>query len=146
MRDGGHVLASNDPPTMQQKPNEISPLHDTQKGTFTFFEGFTTSLSFPLLLFSFPVLTVFMENADPGNGAAQFHHLSSDFLNWFKTRPGTRMSVKISLTDLRSRDAGRGVGMVGWASLTLDSPTNTFCQSQMQTSPPLRSFLRSHEV
>lgn len=44
--------------------------------------------------------------------STHFQKLSADFLKWFESTPGTRMSPKITLADLRSRDAGRGVGML----------------------------------
>lgn len=43
--------------------------------------------------------------------ADHFQGLSSNFLKWFKSNPGTRLSTKITLADLRSGGAGRGVGL-----------------------------------
>lgn len=44
--------------------------------------------------------------------STHFQQLSTDFLKWFESTPGTRVSPKITLADLRSRNAGRGVGML----------------------------------
>lgn len=66
-----------------------------------------------------------MADSNPGNVPAHFQQLSSNFLEWFKANPGTRISAKITLTDLRFRNAGRGVGMAGELSLALCSKTNT---------------------
>jgi hypothetical protein len=43
------------------------------------------------------------------NDSADFQLRSSNFLKWFKSNPGTRLSMKITLADLRSRNAGRGL-------------------------------------
>ncbi|KAF7508506.1 hypothetical protein GJ744_009219 [Endocarpon pusillum] len=43
------------------------------------------------------------------NAADRFQELSSNFLKWFKFNPDTRLSTKITLADLRSGGAGRGV-------------------------------------
>jgi N-lysine methyltransferase SETD6 len=40
-----------------------------------------------------------------------FTQKSAEFLQWFNASPGTRLSQKIQLADLRSRSAGRGVGL-----------------------------------
>jgi hypothetical protein len=41
--------------------------------------------------------------------SADFQLRSSNFLKWFKSNPSIRLSMKITLADLRSRNAGRGV-------------------------------------
>jgi hypothetical protein len=51
-----------------------------------------------------------------------FEKLSSKFLEWFQSNPGTRLSAKTTLADLRSRNAGRGVGMLGVRSLIQSCP------------------------
>lgn len=38
-----------------------------------------------------------------------FHAETSDFLNWLRERPGTTISHKLQITDLRNHNSGRGV-------------------------------------
>lgn len=40
-----------------------------------------------------------------------FDRQSEEFMAWLSHRPGVRVSSKIHIADLRSMDAGRGVGM-----------------------------------
>lgn len=40
-----------------------------------------------------------------------FSQQSSDFVDWFSSAQGTRLSDKIQLSDLRGRGAGRGASM-----------------------------------
>lgn len=41
---------------------------------------------------------------------AHFHRQSDEFMTWLASRPSVRVSSKIQVADLRSADAGRGVG------------------------------------
>lgn len=40
-----------------------------------------------------------------------FSAKTSEFLAWFKSQPGTTFHPDIEIQDLRSRGAGRGIGM-----------------------------------
>lgn len=40
---------------------------------------------------------------------ADFQAQSDDFLNWFQSQPGSTFHSSLSITDLRSRNAGRGI-------------------------------------
>lgn len=40
-----------------------------------------------------------------------FQQQSNDFFGWLTSRPGVRVNSKICVSDLRSLNAGRGVGM-----------------------------------
>lgn len=42
---------------------------------------------------------------------ADFHQKTAIFVNWFKQLKGAYLSSKIEVTDLRDRNAGRGIGM-----------------------------------
>lgn len=44
-------------------------------------------------------------------GEAEFHQKTAIFLDWFKQLKGAYLSPKIQVTDLRDRNAGRGIGM-----------------------------------
>jgi N-lysine methyltransferase SETD6 len=59
------------------------------------------------------------------NGPGDFQILSSSFLEWFQSSSDCRLSAKISLTDLRSRDAGRGVGTLSYASCVFKSSSDS---------------------
>lgn len=50
-----------------------------------------------------------IKGSDEAEGAS-FSQKSAAFVSWFQNAPGTRLSSKIELSDLRSRNAGRGVG------------------------------------
>ena len=39
-----------------------------------------------------------------------FYKRTSDFLKWLRDRPGTTISRKIEITDMRVHNAGRGIG------------------------------------
>lgn len=39
-----------------------------------------------------------------------FYATTSDFLKWLRDRPGTNISRKLEITDLRAYNAGRGIG------------------------------------
>lgn len=39
-----------------------------------------------------------------------FQQQSNEFISWLTGKPGVRMNSKIRMADLRSLDAGRGVG------------------------------------
>ena len=39
-----------------------------------------------------------------------FYAATSDFLKWLRDRPGTNISRKLEITDLRAYNAGRGIG------------------------------------
>lgn len=43
---------------------------------------------------------------------------TAEFFSWFKTQPGTTFHADIEIQDLRSRDAGRGIGTL-----------NVYCRS-----------------
>ncbi|MCJ1247206.1 hypothetical protein MMC30_004420 [Trapelia coarctata] len=45
----------------------------------------------------------------PGDDDGAFQQETVQFMNWFQAQPGTSISPKIELADLRSRGAGRGV-------------------------------------
>lgn len=56
--------------------------------------------------------------------ADSFHRQSDEFMAWLVQNPGVRVNSKIRIADLRSRDAGRGVGMflVSFPLSLLQSP------------------------
>jgi hypothetical protein len=45
-----------------------------------------------------------------------FERKTQGFLNWFKALPGASFSDSIQIVDLRSRNAGRGISMIGLTS------------------------------
>ena len=40
-----------------------------------------------------------------------FNQATAEFVKWFESAGGTRLSSKVQLTDLRSDNEGRGAGM-----------------------------------
>jgi len=57
-----------------------------------------------------------MASAIPENDMAEqasevFRRNSAEFLNWYTGLAGSRWNPKLELTDLRSRAAGRGIGL-----------------------------------
>ncbi|RMZ81583.1 hypothetical protein DV737_g2516, partial [Chaetothyriales sp. CBS 132003] len=50
-----------------------------------------------------------MASSDEPTDSADFARRSQEFVDWFRNAPGTRLSPKIELADLRHRGAGRGV-------------------------------------
>jgi len=74
-------------------------------------------------------LSVDMSPSKTEQGSEDFQNLSSSFLEWFQSRSDSRLSAKITVADLRSRDAGRGVGMLSSAFYT--------CSSHRLTATPV---------
>jgi len=52
-----------------------------------------------------------MTDAAIAKGSDEFTPRSSAFVKWFASAQNARLSPKVDLADLRSRGAGRGVGM-----------------------------------
>ena len=50
--------------------------------------------------------------ADSEDDDYPFDWKSGDLTTWLKKQPGAHINPKIQLTDLRSREAGRGVGNI----------------------------------
>lgn len=81
-------------------------------------------------------------NEEVDDGSALFQKRSSDFLSWFTTRSGTRLSTKITLADLRYRGAGRGVRKHSRTSFTPRLSLMSIPQSQMPISRQMKNSLR----
>lgn len=58
--------------------------------------------------------------------ADSFDELTARFLNWFKQLPGATFSDAIAIKDLRSRKAGRGIGMLPLPWQKKNNPVHSY--------------------